>query len=360
MYEMKNQKNKILSEKIVTNESPETVKLSLASAMALDLKPGLFYRNAQNPCINILLKYNEGCYAKCAYCGLSKARNGEYDEKSFIKVEWPSYLLEEVVKAIEKKRERIKRICISMVTNHRAIADTLQILTYIRNRLDTPISVLLSPTIVKKKDMARMKEAGADKVGIALDAANKKIFDQLRGREVKGPHKWERYWDAIDEAVEIFGKGNVGIHMIVGLGESEKEFVDLMFEFRRRGAKTHLFSFFAEEGSPLEGLSPPPMGKYRRMQIARYLIDERQIDEDEITFTEKDEVKSFLIPAKEFEEMISDGTAFVTSGCSGKDGKVACNRPYGDSLPGDNIRSYPFKPDSLDIARIRKQIFSYE
>jgi len=228
-----------------SSESPHTVKLSLASAMALDLKPGLFYRNAQNPCINILLKYSEGCHAKCAYCGLSKARDGEYDEKSFIKVEWPSYSVDELVKAINGKKGRVKRVCISMVTNLRAINDTVEITKRLRSGVDTPISVLLAPTIVKKDDMRKMNDAGADKVGIALDAANEEIFDLYRGKSVKGPHKWERYLTAIDEAVEVFGRGNVGIHMIVGLGETEREFVELMFRFRKLGAKTHLFSFFA-------------------------------------------------------------------------------------------------------------------
>lgn len=341
-------------------ESPHTVKLSLASAMALDLRPGLFYRNARNSCINILLKYDEGCYAKCAYCGLSKARDGDYDEKSFIKVEWPSYPLDEVVRAIASKNGRVKRICISMVTNNRVVGDTVEIIKLIRKSDDTPVSVLLSPTIVKKDDMKRMKESGADKVGIALDASNKKIFNLYRGESVKGPHKWERYWEAIEEAVDVFGKGNVGIHMIVGLGETEREFVDLMFAFRKLGAKTHLFSFFAEDGSPLDGVSPPSMGKYRRMQIARYLIDEKELDEEKITFTDNDEVKSFLIPPRELEEIIDDGTAFITSGCTAKDGKVACNRPYGDSLPGDNIRSFPFKPQDDDVSRIKKQVFSYD
>ena len=51
-------------------ESPHAVRMSLAAAMTLGFKKGLFYRNARLYCINLLLTYQQGCAAKCAYCGL--------------------------------------------------------------------------------------------------------------------------------------------------------------------------------------------------------------------------------------------------------------------------------------------------
>ena len=53
-------------------ESPEYLKISTASAMALGFKHGRFYRGAKNPCINLLLTYDRGCAANCAYCGLAR------------------------------------------------------------------------------------------------------------------------------------------------------------------------------------------------------------------------------------------------------------------------------------------------
>ena len=40
-----------------------------------------------------------------------------------------------------------------------------------------------------------MKKAGADRVGIAIDAATPELFDQLRGKGVGGPHRWDHYWE---------------------------------------------------------------------------------------------------------------------------------------------------------------------
>ena len=42
-------------------ESPEFMRMSLAAAMTLGFKQGLFYRNAKLYCINLLLTYDEGC-----------------------------------------------------------------------------------------------------------------------------------------------------------------------------------------------------------------------------------------------------------------------------------------------------------
>ena len=83
-------------------ESPEFLKMSLAAAMTLGFKEGLFYRKAKLYCINLLLTYGGGCLARCAYCGLSRMRPGDYEAKSFIRVSWPIYPLVEI---IEKKSE---------------------------------------------------------------------------------------------------------------------------------------------------------------------------------------------------------------------------------------------------------------
>ena len=138
----------------------------------------------------------------------------------------------------------------------------------------TRISILITPTIVNKDWLIRAKEAGTDKVGIAVDAATPELFKSLRGTGVNGPHKWEKYWQTIEESVEIFGPENTGIHLIVGVGETEQEIIETIQRAQDMGARTHLFSFFPEEGSDLEKTPQPPLGAYRRVQMARYLINE--------------------------------------------------------------------------------------
>ncbi|MFL7807311.1 MAG: hypothetical protein AB8I80_01700, partial [Anaerolineae bacterium] len=44
-----------------------------------------------------------------------------------------------------------------------------------------------------------LKDAGADKIGVAIDLATPELFDKHRGRGVGGPHQWERYIRCLTE-----------------------------------------------------------------------------------------------------------------------------------------------------------------
>ena len=162
-------------------ESPEYLRMSLAAAMTLGFKPGLFYREARLYCINLLLTYNEGCAARCSYCGLSNSRPGTYSKKSFIRVTWPQYSLDEIIKGISNRQERVKRICISMLTNGRSVNDTKDICKKLRSSFDIPISLLISPTILRYEDLEDFRSSGADKTGVAIDLATKDLFNRYRG-----------------------------------------------------------------------------------------------------------------------------------------------------------------------------------
>ena len=56
------------------------------------------------------------------------------------------------------------------------------------------------------------------------------------------------------------------------------------------------------------------------------------------------------------DEIIEDGEAFMTSGCEGKDGKVACNRPFGNERPSKPMRNFPFLPEKEDVELIKEQL----
>jgi len=340
-------------------ESPEYLRMSLSSAMALRLRKGLFHRNAKSPCVNLLMTYNEGCFANCAYCGLARERSGKYVDKSFIRVEWPTYSLDEIIGSIQKyQQDEIKRVCISMVTNRRGPADLVTVLRKMRPAIDVPISLLISPTITSGSDLINFKEAGVDRIGIAVDTATPELFDKIRGKAARGPHKWDTYWEKIETAMKVFGNEYVGVHFVVGLGETEKEMLQSIQRVHDMGGSTHLFSFFPENASRLADRPQPPMGQYRRIQLGRFLIDEGLGDMKNFTFDSSDRISAFGLSEDELSKVIESGKPFETSGCPGEDGEVACNRPYANSLPGPEVRNYPFHPNESDIARIKEQLWT--
>lgn len=302
---------------------------------------------------------------RCAYCGLSRSRNTKrsWVENSFIRVDWPVVKLSEIVERLDDERcSHLERACVSMVTHRRAREDTLTVVRTIREKIDE-VTGLITPTIVTKDWLYRLYEAGADKVGVAIDAATPEIFDRLRGRGVNGPHRWEKYWKVVEESVEVFGKYNVGVHLIVGLGETEEEMVKTIQEAYDMGALTHLFSFFPEEGSLMEDHPQPPIGAYRRVQLARYIINKGIARYEDMKFDDEGRIVSFGVEGKVLREIIESGEPFMTSGCSSKYRENACNRPYSNSTPFQaligELRNYPFPPDRRDIEIIKKQLRDY-
>lgn len=338
-------------------QSPEYAKMSTATAISLGLMQGRMYRGAVNRCVNLLVHYPEGCSANCAYCGLAKKRPGSYEQKSFIHVDWPIFSMQEIIAAINRAPSYVQRTCISMITNGKCVKDTLEMTGQLKRESSLPISILISPTILKRDDLSAFKDAGAEKIGVALDLATSKLFDTYRGAGVSGPHKWERYWEILGDALELFGKPHVGAHLMVGMGETEQEMVSLMQKLWDMGVANHLFSFFAEKGSAMSGRPQPPWPVYLRVQLARYLIEENMSSYDRMHFDENGCIIDFGLDVDTLFETIDLGTPFLSTGCLCSEGHVACNRPFGNCLPDDKQWNYPYPPNEDEIALIQEHLF---
>lgn len=338
--------------------SPETVRLSIAAAITLGFKRGKFFRNARLGCINLLMEYDDGCKANCLYCGQARETSNDSECKSLIRVQWPSYPLSDVISAIQKAAltdSFIQRVCISSLMSPGIPEDLLKIVKEVKTGTGLKVSTLITPTAFNKSDLKAIKDAGAENITIAVDTATPELFNKLRGKGAGGPHKWDRYIKGIKEAVEVVGNGNnaVGVHLIIGLGETELESVQFIQTCYDLGARVHLFSFFPEKGSAMEKQSQPPMNQYRRIQLARYLIDRGLTQFDNMKF-KSDKLVDFGLPKGKTLAIISRGTPFMTTGCSG------CNRPFANETPTQAMkglfRNYPFPPNSKDVQIIQNQL----
>lgn len=346
-------------------ESPEYARTSFAAAIALGLMQGRFFRDAKLYCLNFLLTYRDGCVGRCAYCGLSQARRTSKAgrDQSFIRVDWPTVKVDDVLERIDSGScSHVERACISMVTHKRALNDTLTIVRRLHEKIDA-ISALIAPTIIDRNWLLEAKTAGTDRIGIAIDAATPELFQKFRGQGVLGPHRWERYWKTVEEAVQVFGRMNVGIHLIVGLGETEREMIETIQIAYGIGSLSHLFSFFPEEGSQLRQHPQPPIGSYRRVQLAQYLINKGMISADKMKFNKNGRLVDFGIDKDTLDLVINSGLPFMTTGCSTANMENACNRPYSDSTPYQayvgELRNFPFTPDQNDMNIVRRQIWDY-
>ena len=141
------------------------------------------------------------------------------------------------------------------------------------------------------------------------------------------------------------------------MGETEQEMLEVAQRIKDMGGHNHMFAFFPEQGSMMEDWAPVPRDQWRRVQLARFIIDYAGGHLDKMAFNSEGQVINYGMEQTELEALIASGRPFQTSGCPGKDDEEisACNRPYGDSTPSD-ILSFPFALNDEDVSFVKRQM----
>ena len=325
---------------------PRKIRVSLGSAVVLGLVRG---RIDAEPTTLYLLTYRRGkCSANCGFCPQARTSTSRVDMLS--RVSWPHFPTQKVLSGIEEalKKGVIKRVCIQTLNYSTVFDDLLSLVREILSRLKVAISVSCQP--LDQERMKKLAEAGVSRIGIPLDAATEAIFDKIKGRLAGGPYTWDRQRRALEEAVQVFGKGSVTTHLIVGLGETEREMIQMIQWCVDRGVYPGMFAFTPVSGTALENLPQPSLNHYRRVQIAHHLITSGKTRFENMKFSEDSCPVDFGVSEEQVKQVIRTGKPFLTSGCPD------CNRPYYNEKPGGPLYNYPRQPMLEEICRIEKQI----
>ncbi len=340
------------------NISPDFVRISMAAAIELGLKPGRIH-GCGCGCINLLQNYPEGCFANCSYCGLARERPGLAEENSFIRVDWPLFPTDLIAEKIAETEAEstVGRICIAQVQDHRANDDLLDMTRRIRKQAqEVPISALAMATLLDKNILIEIQKAGADIIGIGMDAATEEIFYNTRGKGARGPHDWDYHWEIVHMARDIYGPFKVNCHIIIGLGETDRDLIKMFSNCHSKKIACYLFSFNPEPGTVMENVLRQPIKRHRRVQLAKYLIEEKGLNHEAIKFDENGFISAIGSDDTLIRNTTEEGLPFMTNGCPDRDGVMACNRPYGSYRPGEEYRDYPFRPTGDELSVIRKQM----
>ena len=339
------------------SSSPDYLRTSQAAALSMRLQAGRFYRDIELGGINVLLNYESGCHANCAYCGLARERPGHYEEKSFIRVEWPIFKTDRIIDQMEKHRHRMGRFCISQVVHRSTHEDTMEIIRQYRKRVDVPISVLVAPPVLNRERIQEMKDAGVDMIGVGLDAVTERVFDRRRGKGVRGGLVWRKYWEVIEMSREIFGPWKANCHVVVGLGDSDEDILKFVVHVKSRQIFAYLFHFYPEPDSRMARSKRPSLLRSRKIQLLKYLLETDQVTLDQVSFNEKGAIIKARIERVIVDRAIDSGLPFMTNGCPDQaTGLTSCTRPFGSYRPGEPFRDYPFIPTDEDRKQIRRQL----
>ncbi|MEM2975069.1 MAG: radical SAM protein [Candidatus Bathyarchaeia archaeon] len=325
---------------------PKKIRVSVGSAIVLGLMKGKL--DALPTTVYLLTYYDGKCSANCGFCPQAKTSRSRGDMLS--RVMWPPFPTEKVVTAIKFAAESnlIKRVCIQALNYPNLFNDLLNIVSEIHSCTDVAISVSCQP--LNEIEMEKLAYAGVERIGIALDAATENIFEKVKGRMIGGPYVWRKQQEALLKAVEIFGKGFVSTHLIVGLGENDKEIMQIIQWCVDNGIQPSLFSFTPIVGTALENLPQPSISRYRKIQLARHLLVKGVTRFEKMIFNQKNEISSFSVDLELLRKTVRTGEPFLTSGCPN------CNRPYYNEKPSGPLYNFPRKLTPEEIAEIEKQL----
>ncbi len=325
---------------------PEKIRVSVGSAIVLGLLKG---KIDAPPTTVYMLTHREGkCQANCGFCPQARTSTSRAD--MLARVTWPPFPTKQVTEKIvsSAKKGTVKRVCIQALNYPKVFNDLLHLTKLIHSRSNVPISISCPPT--NKTHLEQLAKAGVDRISIALDAATEQLFNKVKGAQTKSPYQWKQQHQALQEAVEVFGKNQVYTHLIVGLGETEKEITETIQNCTDTGIIPSLFAFTPIPGTTLENNPQPPLETYRRIQLARHLIIHGKTRRENMKFDSEGRITDFGIPKTQLRETISDGIPFRTSGCP------ECNRPYYNERPGGPMYNYPRPLTPSEFSEIKKQL----
>lgn len=305
--------------------------IRLSSGTAIEL--GILNKKSDIPPTTAYIMIGEKCINKCSFCSQSVESSTRKDKLS--RVVWPEYSKEEILDALRAYQgKNIKRICIQSMASEEAHKSVLDFINYISGKIDMPIS--LSAKLESDEEINKFFSAGVDKIGIAIDAANKEVYEKIKG------HNYDDKLRFITRMSKLY-PNKISTHIIVGMGESHEDVYNLYTYLEQNNITISLFAFTPVRGTKMEKISQPNIENYRRVQLMSYMINKGYSQE---YFEFKN---GYLENIKLDDEIILDinmGYPFEIRGC--KD----CNRPYYNERPGSTIYNYsrPLNQDEIDLA----------
>jgi biotin synthase len=295
------------------------------------------------------MTFREGkCTANCRFCPQARESSSRADMLS--RISWPEFQTGNVLRRLQEAvaRSMIGRVCIQALNYPEVFSHLCALVKAVREEASAPVSVSCQP--LTKRNVKLLADAGAERIGIPLDAATEELFERVKGKGARGPYDWNNQLELLEEAVGIFSRGKVSTHLIANLGETEEQMVGMIQKCVDMGVLPALFSFTPISGTALAKRKQPSVDSYRRLQLARKLILDGTARFDDMGFDGDGRLIDFGVERQVLVKLVRTGEPFLTSGCP------SCNRPYYNEKPSGPIYNYPRGLSLEELEEIEKRL----
>ncbi len=176
----------------------------------VELKPTLFHAPEQ-----AFFNLDSQCIYDCKFC------TSPLLDKKATKNLTPDKVVSMIKEA--SKRPDLKAVALTSAVPDSA-AETVERLAYVirrtRKELGAEMPIGVEPYVSSLQDIDLLKEAGADEIKLNIETFDREIFEKVCGGQ-------DLDWilEAIEHAVQVFGRGKVTSNIIVGLGESDESVI---------------------------------------------------------------------------------------------------------------------------------------
>lgn len=324
--------------------SHETI-LFLETIIGFKVRQGIDFTGIEISGLYLMQHLEEGCQANCAFCVQSEESMGTRKKSTLVDnklMRFPTNVLKDTIH--HAKKNGVKRICVQTVYNKNTVTNLLSLVKFLRSISDIPITACCIP--ISRSSLKALKKAGLDMIFINYETATPELFTQIRGKGRKGPYRWEKTTEAINDALEVFGKYKVGSHLQIGFGESPQDALALIQTMEDKKGKVSLIAFRPVPGTFMQDHERCTYASFHAIQLGSYLIQHKINRLNDFEFDADGNIKNFGLPESELKKIIQSGSPFRNrGGCPG------CNRVYYETNPGERFYSYPrnLLPEELEL-----------
>ena len=124
----------------------------------------------------------------------------------------------------------------------------------IKASVDLPIQAQCEPPD-NDRWFARLKASGVDTLGMHIEAVTPSVRERIMPGKASVP--LERYMQAFEAAVPVFGRGQVSTYILAGLGDTSEAILAMCEQLVARGVYPFVVPFVPISGTPLEDHASP-------------------------------------------------------------------------------------------------------
>ena len=196
-------------------------------------------------------------------------------------------------------------------------------------------------------------------IGIGLDAVTEELF-------AEHPHRRSGRWPQVGEVLggrdrrprDLRALEGQRAHAWSGSVRSDSDLVSLFVALRDRQIFSYLFCFNPEPGTRMAAHPQPSLRRWRRVQLARHLIEAEGYGLEQFGF-DGDGGDGPLCgrPARPSRRSWRTATAFMTDGCPGESGEPGCTQALtARTGPASRSVTTRLSPAASDLEEIRQQL----